>query len=110
MFRQSEKALNEREQFTTRSQRKVLAMPDPPTQQSSDQAQTAKGLTDADLQHQRQELGSLGRFLGSKDHAPINIAGFIIVICLMGMLVTAYLPTAANVTPADMLKLFGGIA
>ena len=67
-------------------------------------------LTDADLKHHSQELGLMGFVFGSKEHAPLNIAGLVLVLCIIGMVVCPFLPDTGGVTAADMLRIFGSIA
>lgn len=51
----------------------------------------------------------VGKVFGSKEHAPINIAGMIIVLAIFGMLATPFLPADATATRGDLLKVFSGI-
>ena len=48
----------------------------------------------------------MGFVFGSKEHAPLNIAGLVLVLCIIGMVV----PDTGGVTAADMLRIFGSIA
>lgn len=34
---------------------------------------------------QTQERGMLGHFFGTKEHAPTNIAGFLLIACVLGL-------------------------
>jgi peptidoglycan/LPS O-acetylase OafA/YrhL len=52
----------------------------------------------------------LGKIFGSSEHAPLNIAGSVLLLCVLAMLATPFLPIASNFPVADVLKLFGGIA
>jgi hypothetical protein len=48
----------------------------------------------------------LGKVFGSRDHAPINIAGTIIIVGVLGLLVTPFLPSPAG---GDVAKLIGSL-
>lgn len=40
----------------------------------------------------------------------MNIAGIVIIVCIIGMVATAFMPANSGGKPDDMLKLFGSIA
>lgn len=78
-------------------------------QQSNDVSVGVGGKSES-LQRHAQELGVIGKLFGSSEHAPLNIAGIILVLCVLAMLATAFLPVSGNVPAADLLKMLGAIA
>lgn len=64
---------------------------------------------EADVRRRSQELGLLGKIFGSRDHAPVNIAGFIVVLGLFGILATPLLPEKSSLAQADWVKLLSGL-
>jgi len=80
--------------------------------QQSNQASVtgAQGSKSESLQRHAQELGLLGKLFGSADHAPLNIAGAILLLCLVAMVAAPFLPAEPNFSVSDMQKTFGGIA
>lgn len=67
-------------------------------------------ITDADLKKHSQDLGLIGSLFGSREHAPLNIAGIVLILCIVAMLVSPFMPTRQGITPGDMLRLFGSLA
>ena len=47
---------------------------------------TSSPITENELQHHSQELGSFGRMFGSKENAPVYFAGMLAVLSLLGAL------------------------
>lgn len=76
----------------------------PPTGPSQQQ-----GITEADLRHHSQELGMLGKIFGSRDHAPINIAGLLVILGVLGMIGAPFLPSSNGFVAADMVKAMAGL-
>ena len=64
--------------------------------------------TDSDLKHRSQELGLLGKVFGSRDHAPINIAGGLIIMGAAGMIYVGVTAPSGTATP-DILKALGAL-
>jgi hypothetical protein len=67
------------------------------------------GVTETDLRRHSQELGLLGKLFGSRDHAPVNIAGGIMILGILGIVFSPILPAPAGFSEADVLKALGGI-
>ena len=67
------------------------------------------GVTEADLKHHLQELGALGKFFGSRDHAPINIAGLLVILGVLGMFGAPFLPMSNGFVAADMVKAMAAL-
>jgi hypothetical protein len=63
-------------------------------------------ITEATLRHHAQELGLLGKFFGSREHAPLNIAGIIAFFGLIGLMASLFATAPAQ---NDLAKTFGGI-
>ncbi|PTE10151.1 hypothetical protein [Mesorhizobium helmanticense] len=64
-------------------------------------------VTETDLKHHSQELGYFGSLFGSKENAPVYIAGLIAVIALFGAIgVGIWGPTPER---AEYVKMLGGI-
>jgi hypothetical protein len=58
------------------------------------------------LAHNGQNLGVLGKFFGSNATAPTNIAGLVVLTCLLFLGVTLFMPSSADVS--DIRKLLLG--
>jgi hypothetical protein len=63
-------------------------------------------IAEAELRRHAQELGLLGRIFGSREHAPLNIAGAIAIFGLVGLIGSLFASTGAQ---GDLAKTFGGI-
>ena len=68
-----------------------------------------QGISEADLKHHLQELGILGKIFGSRDHAPVNIAGLLVLLGVLGMFASPFLPTGSGFAAADMVKAMAGL-
>jgi hypothetical protein len=76
------------------------------TQQPVSPALTESG----QLRRHSQELGLLGKLFGSKEHAPMNIAGFAVVVaffCIVGVL--CWMPDTAAFSRKDATLILVGI-
>lgn len=60
-----------------------------------------------DLERGRQELGFLGRFFGSKENAPVFVAGLVSVMGLVGLLILVIWPGPAS--SGDGIKTLSGL-
>jgi hypothetical protein len=60
------------------------------------------GVTENDIRQRSQELGILGKLFGSRDHAPINIAGGLMVLGIVAMVLVPMLPESANFSKGDL--------
>jgi hypothetical protein len=74
---------------------------------SKNYKQVAPAVTDPDLRQRSQEMGLLGRLFGSREHAPINIAGALIIMGTGGMIWIALVATSPS-TP-DILKALAAL-
>jgi hypothetical protein len=70
---------------------------------------TQKIPTTDPLKERSQELGLLGKLFGSREHAPINIAGAIMIAGVLGMLIAPFLPTSTGFSTGDMVKGLGAL-
>lgn len=84
-------------------------MPDPPDNLRIEQG-AQPIITDAHLKKHAQELGLIGFIFGSKEHAPLNIAGLVLFLCILAMLASPFMPKGQGVEPGDLLRLFGSLA
>lgn len=79
----------------------------PPTSQN---AESATAITDRELKAKSQELGLIGRLFGSRESAPISIAGGLALFCLLAMIVAPMLPTKAyGFSISDLEKTSGSL-
>jgi hypothetical protein len=63
-----------------------------------------------DYKQRSQELGLFGKIFGSREHAPVNIAGAIVLIGIIGMVfVIPVMPDTPSLDRADMLKSLGAL-
>jgi hypothetical protein len=69
-----------------------------------------KGKTEFELENNRQNLGSVGSFFGTNSAAPINIAGFVVAISLIGFLIVTFFFADAKGTPDSQKLLIGLIS
>lgn len=60
--------------------------------------------TETDLRQKSQELGLLGKIFGDREQAPINIAGAIILIGIIGFIIVMFLPGSTDFPKSDMAK------
>ncbi len=66
-----------------------------------------------DTEAQKAEIGWMGKLFGSSKHAPTNIAGMVLLLCLIALVALGFVPAeygAGSSVRADLIKLFGGIA
>ncbi|MDG4894632.1 hypothetical protein P9272_13725 [Mesorhizobium sp. WSM4976] len=66
-------------------------------------------VTEGNLRMKSQELGLFGKFFGSREHAPVNIAGALILLGLAGMMLAPFLPTSNGFNVGDMEKALGAL-
>jgi hypothetical protein len=66
-------------------------------------------ITEGDLKQRSQDLGLFGKLFGSRDHAPVNIAGALIFFGLIGMFVAPFLPSSSGFGAADLEKALGAL-
>ena len=78
----------------------------PPTEASGSHQYS---VTETVLKQRSQELGLLGKIFGGRDHAPINIAGAIIVIGIIGLMLIPFLPETKTLTQADLMKTISAL-
>ncbi len=71
---------------------------------------SSPGYTADDIAHLSKEIGWLGNVFGAKEHAPINISGMIILLCIVGILISEYITPASGMSASDIVKLLSGIA
>jgi len=73
--------------------------------------QEQKFFTDAGRQyalaHNGQNLGLLGKFFGANSTAPTNIAGFVVVTCLLFLGITLFMGSTPDIS--DVRKLLIGV-
>ena len=65
--------------------------------------------TESAIRQRSQELGLLGKIFGGRDHAPINIAGIIIVLGIIALITMPFLPESKSLSQADLAKVIGGL-
>jgi hypothetical protein len=65
--------------------------------------------TETILRQKSQELGLLGKLFGGRDHAPINIAGSIIILGIIALIVMPFLPETKTLSQADLAKVISGL-
>jgi hypothetical protein len=66
-------------------------------------------VTEGSLKLKSQELGLFGKLFGSREHAPINIAGALIFFGLLGMFVAPFLPSSSGFNVADLEKALAAL-
>jgi hypothetical protein len=84
-------------------------MADEPLQPTQSSSPTQYPVTETTLRQRSQELGLLGKVFGSRDHAPVNIAGAIIILGIMGLVACPFLPESPSFSRADIAKTLGGL-
>jgi len=68
------------------------------------------GVTAADLQKHKQELGLLGKFFGSSAEKAGNIAGFAVIVSFLAAIaVMLWMPDGASITKKDAALSFVSI-
>jgi hypothetical protein len=78
-----------------------------PQQPASGNIRRQYNVTDTELKHHSQELGLLGKLFGSKENAPINIAGGLILIGAFSLILIPFLPASTDFSKGDMAKSLG---
>ena len=66
-------------------------------------------VTESTLRQRSQELGLLGKIFGGREHAPINIAGTIIVLGVLALIAMPFLPESKTLSQADLAKAIAGL-
>jgi hypothetical protein len=61
------------------------------------------------MMRHKQELGLLGKIFGGREHAPINIAGAIIVVGLVALIASPFLPESNTLSHGDLAKALIGL-
>jgi hypothetical protein len=83
---------------------------DTPTPQSNIAAGIQQvPVTETVLRQRSQELGLLGKVFGGRDHAPINIAGSIIILGILALIAMPFLPETKTLSQADLAKVISGL-
>jgi len=85
-----------------------MSEPDVEIPQSTSVTRTYE-VTDNYLKRRSQELGIMGKVFGSKEHAPINIAGTIIVLGVLGLILIPFFPASPSLSQGDLAKTLGGL-
>lgn len=80
-----------------------------PSPKSSSSTSTQLPVTDQDIKKNAQDLGWLGSILGSKDHAPIYIAGSIAVGGILIMGLVSMMPWIPDVNRVELIKSMASI-
>lgn len=62
-----------------------------------------------DNESKERQMGIFGLLFGTREHAPTNIAGSVLIISLFGLLAIAFFHVEESVRP-DLMKAFSGIA
>lgn len=88
----------------------TAGLPVPSSQSGAPAPPQSYGISEeGQLRHHSQELGLLGKLFGSREHAPINIAGMLMVIGVLGLLLVPFVPEGHTFSQADLAKTLGGI-
>jgi hypothetical protein len=66
-------------------------------------------VTDTTLRQRSQELGLLGKLFGGREHAPINIAGSIIILGVVALILMPFLPESKTLSQADLAKVLSAL-
>jgi hypothetical protein len=66
-------------------------------------------VTESALRQRSQELGMLGKIFGGRDHAPINIAGTIIILGVLALIAMPFLPESKTLSQADLAKVLSAL-
>jgi hypothetical protein len=72
-----------------------------------EQASYERAALEHRLRENGQNLGWLGKFFGSGPNAPTNIAGFVVVACLIGIFITAFKEQTLQI--GELQKLLLGV-
>jgi hypothetical protein len=67
------------------------------------------GVTESDIRQRSQELGLLGKIFGGREHAPINIAGAIIILGALALIVMPFLPESKTFSQGDLAKVISAL-
>jgi hypothetical protein len=86
-----------------------VAVPEAPESLPAATGQQQIAATETSLRQRSQELGYLGKIFGSREHAPINIAGIIIVIGILALVFMPFLPESKTLSQGDLAKVIGGL-
>lgn len=70
----------------------------------------SRSLPVAEAEARRKDRGLIGHLFGTADHAPLNIAGLVILICIVGVILAYFFEGTKTVAPLEMMKLLSGIA
>jgi hypothetical protein len=75
-----------------------------------DRPDLQRDITDKMLDHRAGERGLIGRLFGTKEHAPMNIAGIVMIFLLALLVVVIVAPLDPNVPRESLITaLFGAI-
>jgi hypothetical protein len=66
-------------------------------------------VSETSLRQRSQELGLLGKIFGGREHAPINIAGAIIVLGVIALIALPFLPESKSLSQADLAKAISAL-
>jgi hypothetical protein len=67
------------------------------------------GVTESEIRQRSQELGLLGKIFGGRDHAPINIAGAIIILGVLALIGMPFLPESKTLSQGDLAKVISAL-
>ena len=84
-------------------------MTETPSQPENSLQPQQYSVTESTLRHRSQELGWLGKVFGSRENAPVNIAGAIIVLGIFGLLISPFLPESQSFSRADLAKTIASL-
>lgn len=72
-----------------------------------DNIDLAKQIVDHDAR--ARERGAMGRLLGSRENAPVYIAGVLAFLCVVAIIGLVYVPGEASELRGDVVKALAGI-
>jgi hypothetical protein len=84
-------------------------MPEAPATPDQTQATPIVNTTEIALKQRSQELGLFGKLFGSREHAPVNIAGAIVILGMLGLFIVAVSPSSPDFSKADLIKSLIGL-
>jgi hypothetical protein len=87
----------------------VRKIPNPSAPSGPTSGQQRYSTTETDLRQRSQEMGLLGKFFGGREHAPINIAGSIIIVGMLALVIMPFLPESKTLSQADLAKVIAGL-
>src|SRR5437763_752335 len=87
----------------------MIETPITPSRIQAPSSQEIQITTAAEAKKRAQELGLFGKLFGSREHAPVNIAGAIILLGVIGVILLPALPSSTELSKADMAKLLGSL-